>query len=246
MGKSVIFIPARLDSKRLPGKPLIEVGGKALVQWTYERAKQTKADYVFVVTGDAEIQEYCIQNEIPSYCTSKDHPNGTSRCQEAWEKFRNSRRNEAVQVDSIINYQCDEVSVKPADIDRLIETTRNSWRDHPRRTDVYTLSCPTIITAWQQVPDIVKVARSKYGKALWFCREPMIGADAHIGVYGFSPIFLKEIGKLEPTPLAQSQSLEQLTWLFHDYSIHANRVSEFPLAINSEKDLAEFRRMIEC
>ena len=88
-GKTIIVIPARMDSKRLPGKLLLDVGGKALLHRTFDMASKTNADLVVVASGDKEITDYCNQHQISFINTSKNIVNGTARCKQAIEVYKN-------------------------------------------------------------------------------------------------------------------------------------------------------------
>jgi 3-deoxy-manno-octulosonate cytidylyltransferase (CMP-KDO synthetase) len=227
--KTLVVIPARMASKRLPGKPLLMAGGQALVHWTYAQAKNTKADHVVVATPDREIGRYCRDNDITWMTTSEDHPNGTSRCWEIVEKSK-------VEFDRVVNWQVDEPCVNPSDVDMLLK---------PRRLgEVGTLAFPAC--HFPHDPNVVKVVYS-CGKCHWFSRAPMRGAGTHIGVYSFSPSDLSKLAMQKPSCYGRAENLEQLTWMETGYELWLWEVGGDgpPLSVNSQDDWDRFKELVE-
>jgi 3-deoxy-manno-octulosonate cytidylyltransferase (CMP-KDO synthetase) len=229
-GKSLIVIPARMASKRLPGKPLLMAGGQALVHWTYAQAKQTKADHVVIATPDREIANYCQENGLTWMTTAEDHPNGTSRC---WEIVSRSK----VEFDVVVNLQTDEPCVSPEAVDFLI--TKTGEAGHGINTVIHP-DCNT-----EQSFDIntTKVVFSN-GKCHWFSRGLMRGAGVHVGAYSFTTHKLSTVTKT-PSKYAEAESLEQLTWIEAGEQIGYVEVDKVPLSINTEKDWKKFKEMVE-
>ena len=230
LGKNIIIIPARMDSERLPGKPMMEVNGKPLIYHVYKRAKETKADHVIVATPDKEIGRFCQEFGLMWRPTSGYIKNGTQRCADVVQQMR-----ETVQIDKVINWQCDEVSVNSKYVDLLLDSFDSLKRD------VVTLYSPSFDPSQLHNPDIVKAVVSSNGTIRWFSRAPMRGSDLHIGIYAFRADTLQVLGQLEPTRLCEKESLEQLTWLESGIEIGGLGVSTFPEAINSQVDFERFK-----
>ena len=142
----VILIPARMESKRLPGKPLLEAGGKTLIQWVYELARKTKTDEVYVTTPDDRLVRYCCSKDIRVFKTSIEAPSGTHRCAEAC----------LADFEVIVNLQVDEPLVSASDIDFLFYDI----------SDIGTLVAP-LEDKDRSSPNVVKVATSVSG-CHWF------------------------------------------------------------------------------
>jgi len=225
MGKKIIIIPVRMDSKRLPGKPLLEVGGKALVHWVYMAAKKTSADNVIVTAPDRDIGKYCQANELLFYPSSDQHENGTQRCAEVLDRMK-------VEVNTVVNWQGDEPCVDPKHVDRMM-----------RGNHISTLVSPATEESLAN-PNDVKVTVSR-GFAFWFSRAPMAGSMIHTGVYCFPHTFLVGPAELSPTALSQAESLEQLGWVERGLKIEVFQMEHTPLAINCQEDFDSFRSLIE-
>jgi len=228
--KSLIVIPARMVSTRLFGKPMLTVAGKPLVQWTYERAKQTDADYVMVATPDREVAQYCQNNGLVWMLTGPDHPNGTSRVAEVFGKLHPEDKR---QICTIVNWQVDEPVVSPTAVNMLLPL-------HVRA--VSTLVCP--ICESPRDPNRVKVVYSQ-DRCHWFSRAPMAGAGSHIGIYAFCPFLLQMISLLRPSRLAKLESLEQLTWIENGVMIRPVEIDTEPLSINDDTSWQAFRELKE-
>lgn len=225
--KSMIVIPARMESSRLPGKPLLMAGGKSLLQWTYERAKQVGSDAVFVGSSDREVIRHCLDHDIKCMKTG-EHPTGTHRVAEIESRY--------VVLDVIINWQVDEPLVPPAAVRGLIDQT---WEDR-----ITTLSAP-IQGEMVDDPNIVKVVVGARNRCHWFSRAGMAGALAHCGVYGFPRNILERLGKISPSKLSLAELLEQLTWLEDNQDVLAFCMPELPLSINTPADWIKFKELVE-
>ncbi len=234
--KKIIMIPARMDSKRLPGKPMLVAGGKPLVHWTYERAKRTEADYVIVATPDREIGRYCREHGLIFWPTRKDHPTGTHRCAEVLEELQRGPS----EIGVVVNWQVDEPLVEPGAVNRLMGVFRGAE-----------IRIATIVSRDElHGPDdsnTVKAAMSNdhaywNRQVQWFSRAPMLGSVGHCGVYAFCPNMLLGLGGLEPTRLSKAESLEQLAWIEAGFKIGAIETERLPLSINTQADWEEFKR----
>ena len=226
--KAVIIIPARMSSRRLPGKPLRMVGGKALVHWTYLQAKKTKCSRVMVATPDRVIANYCQDNSIPWRPTRDDHPNGTSRCLEVIQQMR-----EKSGIELVVNWQADEPLAEPMDVNLLLRRCSSGLA-----TLVYSV-CHRMNDTNQ-----TKVVYS-YQRCHWFTRSPLAQAGAHIGIYAYTPAMLSALCDLEVTKRARAEGLEQLTWIERGFQITPVEASFDVRGINSEEDCEEFKRIKE-
>jgi 3-deoxy-manno-octulosonate cytidylyltransferase (CMP-KDO synthetase) len=199
----LIVIPARWGSSRLPGKPLLQLAGKPLIQWVVEAALQVRnATGVVVATDDAAIAAAACEAGAEAMLTRASHRNGTERLLEVMAQRPAAH---------YLNLQGDEPLLSPSDLERLIEAMRQ-----PNGADVLSLRHP-ISPVQAQDPARVKVVCGADGRALYFSRSPLPwGAEQHwqhVGVYGFQCSSLKRIARLQPTALESCENLEQLRWL---------------------------------
>ena len=212
--KILCVIPARYASTRLPGKPLADIVGKPMIQHVYERSAQaTIPQQVVVATDDEKVFQAVQQFGGKVVMTSSEHQTGTDRLAEVASKY--------AEVDVIINVQGDEPLIDPKVIDELAREFLND-------TALQMASVMSIMdTEDYQNPNAVKVVTDLNNNALYFSRSllpyPRVAGKAnvykHIGIYAYKKDFLLKFAKLEPTPLEQSESLEQLRALENGYKI---------------------------
>ncbi len=206
MGKIVGMIPARYDSKRFPGKMLADIQGKTLIQRSYENAAASGCfDEVVVVTDDPRIQRH-VERFGPVVMTKEKHSCGSDRLAEAARE---------VEADIIVNLQGDWPNLEKHVIRAVIDVL---GRDGVMGSAVIVLKNEASI----QNPSIVKATMDRHGRALYFSRSPIPSsgpAFGHLGIYSFRRDFLFTFAKLSPTPLQQSENLEQLKALEHGYPI---------------------------
>ncbi len=217
-----------MDSKRLPGKPLLDVNGKPLLQWTYEAAKKTTADLVIVTTPDREIVDYCCEHDITVIRTDKNISNGTIRCCMAVEQFFPYDKSRVPK--RVVNWQVDEPFVDPTYIDRMFNSDSDC---------IHTLVSPKESNGTSNKV----IVNDEWTCCHWFTREPIPGAAYHCGVYSFPWKTLQQITTLVPTEKAMLESLEQLTWLENGFQIVPIPMYRLPLSIDTQEDLDEFRRI---
>lgn len=239
--KIVGVIPARYASSRLPGKPLMDIGGKPMVQHVYEQAKRAKLlDDVIVATDDQRIVQAVEKFNGVAVMTSKDHPNGTSRSAEAVKEM---------DVDLIINVQGDEPLIGPEMIDEIADAMLKD------RKLLAATTCYRITEDKFPDPNVVKVTTDLNGFALYFSRSLIpfprnsenLHVYEHIGIYGYTKAFLLKYCELPDTPLCLAESLEQLKVLEHGYRMLVVETKHpyEALSIDTEQDLAEARRIFE-
>lgn len=240
MGKTAIIIPARYGSSRLEGKPLIEVNGKPIIQWVYEKAKQAKlADIVIVATDDERIF-----NAVKAFggeveMTSVNHKCGSDRIREVAERHP--------EISYIVNLQGDEPLIRPESIDAV---ARNVQEDD--RADISTLI--RVLKDEEEInnPNLVKCVVDNNGYALYFSRskipyERNAGIATfygHLGIYGYKCEALIKMTSLPQTPLEKTESLEQLRALENGMKIKTSVVDFVPVGIDTLEDLEKFKKIV--
>lgn len=202
-----IVIPARYSSTRLPGKPLLDIVGKPMIQRVYEIAQHVSSvDTIVVATDDARIRDAVLAFGGNSILTSTLHQNGTARTAEVAHQ---------IVADLYVNIQGDEPLARHQDIELLI----NTLLEDPK-TDVATLS-HEIDSQEANNPNSVKVVSSTDGHAIYFsrakipyaARESHPGYHKHIGVYAYRRDALLAYANYPIGPLEQFEKLEQLRFL---------------------------------
>ena len=239
--KFSVIIPARYASTRFPGKPLADLAGKPMVVRVCERAAKSGAAAVHVATEDRRIAQAVERAGFAAVMTSAEHASGTDRIAEAAKKLK-LKRNQVV-----VNVQGDEPLISPRLI-REVGTLLERRRDASVAT-----ACHAIHDAAALVnPNVVKVVLDAAGYALYFSRsqipyprEPGATCYRHAGIYGYRVGFLKRYTRLEPSPLEQSEALEQLRVLWHGYRIAvAVSKAEIPPGVDTPQDLDAVRRIV--
>ncbi len=245
MLKFLCVIPARFNASRFPGKPLVSIKGKSMIQRVYEQVlKADFLDKVVIATDDKRIQDHAREFGATVLMTSKKHSSGTERCYEAMKLIHAQE----TPYDIIINVQGDEPFIKPSQIE-LLSTVFES-----ENVDIATLAKRIDTLEELRNPNTVKVVVSTKSKALYFSRQPIpyftekSAADdnflkenifyKHIGIYAYRSSVLEEIYRLPQSPLEVAEKLEQLRWLEHNYSIFVNFTQEESLSIDTPEDLA--------
>lgn len=229
-----VVIPARYGASRLPGKPLIEIAGRPLIAWVWERAQASAAEEVLIATDDARILKTCEQIGAQGVMTRSDHASGSERIAEV-AKMRGWPQERI-----IVNLQGDEPGIAPA----LIDQVAAGLAAHPD-AGVATLACRIDDADSLFDPHLVKVVTDQAGYALYFSRAPIpwhrdeflhdrsrLPTKAtflrHIGLYAYRAGLLEEYVHWPPAPLEQAESLEQLRVLWHGGRIHVSIATEPP------------------
>lgn len=231
MSKTLTVIPARMDSKRLPGKPMLDVCGRPLVWHTYQRAVEA-SDYVVVATPDRKIARYCEEHDMRWRPTSEYAPNGTARVAEVWKDIQPKMK---LEISHVLNWQVDEPLV-PSGRVRCLTEFDDTWSI---RTLVAPLEDDHVSDA--SVVKAVSVPQPGGYWCPWFSRIAVPGSMAHCGVYCFTPDILEHVSILQEHEVAKRESLEQLTWLADGIAIQAIPLVRLPLSINTEQDLEKLR-----
>jgi len=232
------IIPARYASTRFPGKPLVQIDGKSMIQRVYEQSSLSKSlNQVVVATDDMRIAEEVKRFGGTYIMTSDTHQSGTDRCAEVVTQLKD--------FDHVINIQGDEPYINPEQIDLLASCFQEQ--------DVQLATLIKAITSQEELlnTNIPKVVLNTAGEALYFSRQtiPYIRNASekdwlethifykHIGIYGYTTTALKEITKLPSSSLERAENLEQLRWLENGYRIQTKITTLETLAIDTPDDL---------
>jgi 3-deoxy-manno-octulosonate cytidylyltransferase (CMP-KDO synthetase) len=231
-------IPARYGSTRLPGKPLLPIAGRPMIEHVYTRVARARGlDRVVVLTDDERIARAVEAFGGECEMTPADCASGTDRI--AWA----ARRWDAA---AVINVQGDEPLIDPEEISALAE----HLAAHPE-DPVVTLATPA--TAEEMAnPNAVKVVLARDGAALYFSRagipyprhEGGFAPLKHLGIYGYRREALLRLAELAPTPLERSESLEQLRALENGIRIRVLAVERASVGVDTAEDLARVERIL--
>ena len=216
--KIVGVIPARYSSSRFPGKPLIDIKGKTMIQHVYEGVSKSKLlSEVIVATDDQRIFDEVKRFGGKVQLTSDGHTTGTDRCGEVAQ---------SIDADVIINIQGDEPLVDYRQIDQLAEAF------HDTTVQIASLGIKTTDDSDLTNPNRIKIVLDGKNNAMYFSRSPIPNTNnasesikknfnyyRHIGVYAYRSNILQELVNLEQTTLEQIESLEQLRWMYNGYVI---------------------------
>lgn len=249
---TLCIIPARYGSKRLPGKPLLLIGQKPMIQWVYERAVEAKCfDEVLVATDDERILEAVHLFGGKALLTSKEAPSGTDRVYEAMERL--IERGYKISENSIIiNIQGDEPLIKPEMIRELVELMREG--------EDFIGTLAKVIEREEDFlnPNIVKVVFDSKMRALYFSRAPIPFSRErhlsgkgeneyifkHIGIYGYTLRVLREFVKLPQSRLEKIESLEQLRALENGIPVRVLITEHDSFGVDTFEDLEVVRRCL--
>ena len=238
---TVVMIPARLRSTRLPDKPLAEIGGVPMIVHVWRRACEAAVGPVIVACAEAAIAEAVEAHGGTGVLTDPDLPSGTDRIFQALARVDPGRR-----FARVINLQGDLPTLEPAAIRTVLEPLDQLG------TDLGTLAVATEDPHEKADPNVVKAiiafdpARPRLGRALYFTRATAPSGDGplyhHIGIYAFSREALERFATLPPSPLERRERLEQLRALEAGLSIGVALVDTNPLAVDTPDDLARARK----
>ncbi len=249
-------IPARYGSTRFPGKPLAELGGKPLIQWVYERATAvSKIKTVYVATDDERIAQAVIKFGGQVIMTSPTCASGTDRIAEALRDRK---------ADFVVNIQGDEPLIDPQAIDRAISVLQES-PDYM----VSTLAVPITEEAVFNSPNVVKVVIDRNNGALYFSRSPIpstarrdvpvtgishfnvteinyfkVLGYKHLGLYVYRREALDKFCRMPPSPLEQTEKLEQLRFLENGMHIKVVITTSDSPGIDTPEELMHLRNKL--
>lgn len=228
-----IIIPARYQSTRFPGKPLAQIGNKSMIRRVYEAAQTvSNTSSIWVATDNQLIYDHVSEfgNVVN---TSTQHPSGTDRCFEAYEKSGSN-------ADIVVNIQGDEPFIKAEQIEALVQLFNNP------EVQIATLKKKLEFSSEADNSNVVKVVTDIKGKALYFSRSvipfnrdntSVVKYYRHIGMYAYRASVLKEITKLKVSELEDIEKLEQLRWLENGYQIYVAETNWQSPAVDTPEDL---------
>ncbi len=249
-----VIIPARFGSTRLPGKPLLDICGKPMIQWVYEQACRSCASDVIIATDDERIVDVARGFDARVTLTSPDHVSGTDRLQEVVSQL-------ALGSDEIVvNVQGDEPLIPPENINQVAALLESE-------PDAGIATLSETITDMQDVfnPNVVKVVANGQHEALYFSRAPIPwqrdefkdGVSApgsgkpefpfqrHIGIYAYRVELLHRFIQWPPSPIEVAESLEQLRAMWNGVKIKvATAVIPPPPGIDTRQDLEQLRALV--
>ena len=242
----IVVIPARYQSTRLPGKPLLDIGGKPMIHHVVDKARSSKADAVYVATDDERISESCKALGIEVIMTSSQHRSGTDRIEEV------ARLLELPGEAIVVNVQGDEPLIPPEVINQVAEDIENHadaqictlYEDFASEEDVTN-------------PNSVKVVTDDAGYALYFSRAPIpfsradelaVGQTAykrHVGIYSYRVKVLHDFVSWPQGELESLEHLEQLRALENNARIHVQKACAIiPPGVDTEDDLEQARALL--
>ena len=241
MSKTAIIIPARYNSTRLQGKPLIKVCDKPIIQWVWEKAISVKsADLVIIATDNDEIYNTAKSFGANVEMTSVNHKCGSDRIVEAAQKYSD--------ISYIINLQGDEPMINPDCIEEVIRLIKED-----EKADISTLLSEIGENEDKDDPNMVKCVTDINGYALYFSRSkipyernPGIAKFyKHIGIYGYKKESLYRMTKLDRSEIERAESLEQLRALYYGMKIRTSIVKYDSIGIDTIEDLNKFKKLVE-
>ena len=239
-----VVIPARYASSRLPGKVLLPLGGKPMLQWVYERACASGAQEVLIATDDLLVVSAAHSFGAETVMTAAAHTSGTDRIAEV------ARQRGWPATEIVVNVQGDEPLIPPALIDQLALALRDD-----REAGIATLATAVESLAELLDPNAVKLVTDSGGRALYFSRAPIpwnrdeapgglgsqssfAGARRHVGIYAYRVAALLRLAALQPSALERREKLEQLRALENGIGIRVLDTAERPGPdVNTAADL---------
>ncbi|WP_421862791.1 3-deoxy-manno-octulosonate cytidylyltransferase [Motiliproteus sp.] len=245
-----VIIPARFASTRLPGKPLLDIAGKPMIQHVYERACESEARSVIIATDDQRIADVADAFGADVCMTSAEHPSGTDRLQEVVKQ-------KAFYADDIVvNVQGDEPLIPP----RVINQVAHNLAAEPEAS-IATLCEPIDDLQTLTNPNAVKVVSDRRGFALYFSRAPIPwprdafasepakmpsgNYQRHIGIYAYRVKLLNDFVQWPACELEQTECLEQLRAMWNGARIHVAPADvALPAGVDTESDLARVRQIL--
>lgn len=243
------IIPARYASSRFPGKPLVLIGNKPMIQRVYEQASKVLG-MVYVATDDKRIFEAVMSFGGKAIMTSPDHMSGTDRCSEAVTTIMDET---GKNIDVVINIQGDEPFIKPEQIRLLMECFDDETvelatlvRETAPEEDLFNPNQPKVILNSKRdaiyfsraaIPFIRDTEMSNWSKNHIFYK--------HLGIYGYRTETLKKITRLERSPLEIAESLEQNRWIENGFCIRTAVTSSESIGIDTPDDLEKAKKLLE-
>lgn len=233
---SVVVIPARLASTRLPNKPLADIHGRPMIAWMVEIARAANAGPVLVAAAEEEVAEAALKAGANVTLTDPDLPSGSDRVYAALQAFDPEGR-----FDVVVNLQGDMPTMRAADVARAVAALRDG-------ADIATLVSPSSDDEERNNPNLVKAIRAADGRCLYFTRSPAPHGEGpierHVGIYVYTRDALARFVAAPPSPLELREKLEQLRALEMGMMIRADAISDFPKGVDSPPDLEAARAVL--
>ncbi|WP_188719978.1 3-deoxy-manno-octulosonate cytidylyltransferase [Nitratireductor aestuarii] len=240
---AIILIPARIDSTRLPGKPLADIAGKPMIAQVAARALESKVGRVIVATDSADVADAARKEGVEAFVTRGNHQSGSDRIFEALQAI-----DPKGEVDIVINLQGDLPTIPPADISAVLRPL-----DNPE-VDIATLGVEITDEEEKTNPNVVKIVGVPTGdsgsrlRALYFTRATAPWGDGplyhHVGIYAYRRAALERFVSLPAGSLETRERLEQLRALEAGMRIDAEIVQSVPLGVDTPADLEKARQML--
>ena len=237
--KTIVVIPARLQSTRLPNKLLLDLKGKSIIRRVYEQClKATGISAVYIAVDSSELKEHCDVFSENVIITGNHHQSGTDRIAEAVSK---------IECDAVINVQGDEPFIDPKLISELAFAIQKS--------PMVSAMCPITNASELEDPNNVKVVTDSNSKALYFSRAVVpfnrdgidfdkLSYHKHLGIYGYTKDFLLKYSLMKPTYLEQVEKLEQLRVLENGYAIQIVVTPHNAIGIDTITDYNNAKKLI--
>ncbi len=241
-----VIIPARFSASRLPGKPLLVIGDRPMIQWVWQCARASGAASVTIATDDERVFDSAKSFGADCLMTSPRHASGTDRVAEI------VRTKGFAAEDIVVNLQGDEPMMPAAVVEQVAAAL-----DLRPQIDIATAVAPILSLIEFLDSSCVKALRTSDGRALYFSRAPVpwprdhvvagqprsfAGAWRHVGLYAYRVRSLLQFASWPPTPLEAAERLEQLRALENGMQIYLVALSEAPPAgIDTPEDLERMR-----
>ncbi|MGJ8686195.1 MAG: 3-deoxy-manno-octulosonate cytidylyltransferase [Spongiibacteraceae bacterium] len=247
-----IIIPARYASSRLPGKPLMDIVGKPMIQHVWQRALESDASRVVIATEDQRVYDACKEFGAEVCMTLASHESGTDRLQEVVTSLG------LADDEIVVNVQGDEPLIPKQAIAQVAENLAAN-----AEAGIATLAEPIVDSASLFNPNIVKAVADIHGRALYFsrspipwCRDEWAGKDRslpagveflrHIGIYAYRVNFLHRFVSWPLATLEKFEKLEQLRAMENGVAIHiAKAAVDIPGGVDTEEDLNAVRQLLQ-
>lgn len=243
---TVLVIPARFGSTRLPGKPLRLIAGKSMIQHVYERAIKSNFKTIIIATDHKKIESCCLDFGATVCMTSPEHETGSDRLAEVVERYNWSEDT------IVVNLQGDEPLTPVKNLYQVADNLANN-----PEASIATLATPILKRKEIINPNIVKVVMDKKGMALYFSRasipfqrdedESLNNRQVlrHIGIYAYRAGYLKAFSSMESCSLEGLERLEQLRAMWHGARIHVDIATEIAgHGVDTEEDLLAVEKII--
>lgn len=239
--RTLVLIPARMAATRLPGKPLLDIGGLPMIVHVLRRAEAAGIGRVAVATDTSDIANAVTVHGGEAIMTRTDHPSGSDRVFEALGKLDPEGR-----IDTIVNLQGDFPTIRPGTIREVLKPLADP------AVDIATLAAEIHTEEEATNPNVVKAVGSPIGprrlRALYFTRATAPHGEGpryhHVGLYAYRREALRRFIELPPSPLEQQERLEQLRALEGGMRIDIMIVDDVPRGVDTETDLETARRFI--